>query len=89
MRTTLSEFIGDRRRDVIRLALTAFIGGLAEALFLVIVSRAAFAITDDVGEIDIFGGRTVSLTGAILAGLLLVAIRCACWPSGWQPKPQL
>ena len=73
----LNNFLGDRRRTVAGLALTSFAGGLAEALFLVVVSRAAFAITDDTGQIDLIREWTLSLNKAILAGLGLILIRCA------------
>ena len=59
------------------LALTATLGGLAEALFLVIVSRSAFAITDGDDHFGIVAGIEVSVGTAVAIALALVLVRTA------------
>lgn len=71
-------FATQGRRGVISLlALTSFIGGLTEALFLVIITRAAFAITDGKDKIGIIAGRFLSVNQTLLLGLAVVAFRLA------------
>lgn len=57
------------------MALTALAGGLVEALFLVVVSRLAFATTEDATSVDFFGGASTSLGWAAAAAVLLVVLR--------------
>ena len=64
-----------RRRAIGSLALTAFGGGMAEALFLVVVTRTAFAITDGDDEVGIVAGRYLSVGSTLLLALLLVIVR--------------
>ena len=61
---------------------------MAEALFLVVISRAAFAVTDDVDQIRVIGDRSLSLGGAILIGLSMIAIRCglALWAAAQSSR---
>ena len=74
-----------RRRRLFLVALTAYGGGLAEALFLVLATRVAFAITDGKETAGIIAGKSLSLDGALLIGLVLLLTRLslAVWAS-WQ-----
>lgn len=59
------------------LAATSVVGGLAEAVFLVILTRAAFAITAGEDEMGVLAGHTFSIGAALLLALVLVLIRIA------------
>jgi ABC-type multidrug transport system fused ATPase/permease subunit len=54
---------------------TSTLAGLSEALFLVIVSRSAFAITDGDEQFGIVAGIEVTVGAAVGIALALVAIR--------------
>ncbi len=74
-----------RSRSIAALAATSIAGGLAEAALLVIVTRSAFAITDDQDRFGILAGVETTLLGAVLIALLLVAVRLAlAVVSAWQ-----
>jgi ABC-type multidrug transport system fused ATPase/permease subunit len=75
-RRTLALFDG-RRLAVGALSLSTFVGGAVEALFLVIVTRTAFAITDGKGRVGLLLGRYVSIGTALLVALGLVLVRSA------------
>ena len=62
-------------RSVAVVAGAAFLGGLAEALFLVIVTRAAFAITNGHHEIGMVSGWSLSVPVTLLLAVGLVALR--------------
>ena len=51
------------------MASTAFMGGLAEALFLVIATRSAFAITDGSDQVGLVAGRYVPVEAALAIAL--------------------
>ena len=57
------------------IAATGFIGGLVEALFLVTVTRVAFAISKAETQVGIVGGRHLSVTASLGVALLLVIAR--------------
>ena len=67
--------LSSRRSAVAGLASTAVLGGLAEALFLVIVTRTAFAITDGDESFGLVAGAQVNTTEAIAIALVLVLVR--------------
>ena len=75
-RRTLALFDG-RRMAVGALSFTTFVGGAVEAVFLVIVTRTAFAITDGNHRVGLVLGRYVSVRTALLAALALILIRFA------------
>jgi ABC-type multidrug transport system fused ATPase/permease subunit len=52
-------------------------GGMLEALFLVVVTRAAFAITDGDDSVGVVAGRTVPISTVVLVSLVLVVLRVA------------
>jgi len=58
------------------LALTSFVAGLLEAGFLVIITRAAFAVTNGESEVD-FGGHQLRVGLITASSLVLVVARVA------------
>ncbi len=74
-RAALAWLVARYRWRLFRVAFTAFLGGLAEAAFLVVVTRAAFAITDGGARVPMALHRSVSVNVALLAALCLVAAR--------------
>lgn len=79
------QFVTDGRRSAMAFfALVAFLGGLAEALFLVTVTRAAFAITDGDEEVGIVAGVFLSVNTTLFLALVLVMMRLALATfAGW------
>jgi ABC-type multidrug transport system fused ATPase/permease subunit len=66
-------------------ATTAFAGGIAEALFLITVTRAAFAITDGRDSVGIISAKYLSVTQSLLLALMLVLVRVGLAASAnWQ-----
>jgi ABC-type multidrug transport system fused ATPase/permease subunit len=73
------------RRGLVKMSLTAFLGGIAEALFLITVTRAAFAITNGRDEVGIVAGWFLSVNQTLLLALALVMLRIALSTySAWQ-----
>lgn len=62
-------------RSLVTMVLGAFLGGTAEAAFLVIVTRTAFAITKGADEVGLIAGRYLPIGWALGAALALVCIR--------------
>jgi len=72
----LQRLIEGRRRAMSVLAVTSFVAGLLEAGFLVIITRAAFAVTNGDTEVEVGGHRAgVGLITAF--SLVLVVARVA------------
>ncbi len=69
--------LATHRSSVAWLSLTSFVGGLLEALFLVVVTRSAFAITDGADAVGLVAGRMASIGAALGFALLLVILRVA------------
>ncbi len=63
------------RRAMASIAATAFFGGLAEALFLITVTRAAFAITNGNDRIGVVSGWYLSVPMTLLLAVALVTVR--------------
>ena len=61
--------------SLVWLAGSAFLGGVAEALFLVTATRAAFAISGKKTEVGILGQWGLSVNHTLLLALGLVALR--------------
>jgi ABC-type multidrug transport system fused ATPase/permease subunit len=81
--TSTLELLGVRRRSVVLLATLAFIGGSLEALFLVLLTRTAFAVADGRERLGTVAGIELSVvaTLAISIGLLAVRVAAAVWQS--------
>lgn len=81
-RRTLALFDG-RRAAVGALAASTFIGGGLEALFLILVTKTAFAVTDHDSKVGLILDRSLSVPGALLLALALVVARflAAAWTS--------
>ena len=62
-------------RAVALIAFTAFLGGVAEAMFLITVTRAAFAITDGAERVGVLPGRSLSIRVTLLLGIGLIVAR--------------
>lgn len=71
----LQLIVSGRRRELGGLGLTSFLGGLTEAAFLVLITRTAIAITEDDTSFSVVGDRRLTVTGAVLVGLILVGLR--------------
>jgi ABC-type multidrug transport system fused ATPase/permease subunit len=71
----IGSLLEGRRRQVALLAVTSLAGGFAEALFLVLATRAAFAITDGEDEFGIVANRYLSVWTAVALALGLVVAR--------------
>jgi ABC-type multidrug transport system fused ATPase/permease subunit len=63
------------RVALVSLAATAFVGGLAEAMFLVTVTRTALAITKDQHRVGIVSGWFLSLNRTLLFALCVLLVR--------------
>ena len=80
--------VSGRRRSLAWMAATAFGGGIAEALFLITVTRAAFAITGDSSRVGIVAGWFLSVDHTLFLALGLLVLRIAlasyaAWQSAW------
>jgi ABC-type multidrug transport system fused ATPase/permease subunit len=72
-------------RAVAKIAATAFLGGVAEALFLVTVTRAAFAITDRNDRISVMSSWQLSVESTLLLAVALIVLRIAlAGYTSWQ-----
>ncbi|MGH9896128.1 MAG: hypothetical protein ACREA0_29885, partial [bacterium] len=72
-------------RAIATIAVTAFLGGLCEALFLVTMTRTAFAIKDGQDGVGIVSGSSLSIRLVLLLGVMLIAVRIALAGfSSWQ-----
>jgi ATP-binding cassette subfamily B protein len=59
------------------LSVAAFAGGTMEALFLVLLTRAALAISEGQDEFGAFAGISLTVTQVVIIGFLLVVARFA------------
>ena len=77
--------VARNRRALAFMTATAFAGGAAEALFLVTVTRAAFAVTEGKEQVGIVAGwfLSVNLTLLVAFGFVMVRIAAAVWAT-WQ-----
>lgn len=74
-KNTVSFVTQGRGAAIVGIAATAFIGGLVEALFLITVTRAAFAISEAKSEIAIVADHFLSVGATLGVALALVALR--------------
>ena len=66
-----------RHKRIAALATTSFVGGLAEATFLVAITSTAFAITNGKDRVESLGGRSFSIGEMVWLSLALVVVRLA------------
>ena len=71
----LRDLLSGWRVRLVLLGATSFGAGISEALFLVIVTRATFAITYDSDTAEIWNGRGLSIRQVALVASLLVVVR--------------
>src|SRR5690349_9435914 len=84
VRPAVSFVIRGHRRALVSMGATAFVGGFAEALVLVAVTRCAFAITNHSGRVDFLKTElTVNQTLLAAIGVLVVRIALA-GAAAWQ-----
>ncbi|MDO8392276.1 MAG: ABC transporter ATP-binding protein [Actinomycetota bacterium] len=76
-RQMLSRLLLGYRRRVLLIAVSSVIGGLVEAVFLVLMTRAAFAVTSGSRSLGVLAGRTMPVAGAMLLATGLVVLRMA------------
>lgn len=74
-RSLLRELLSGWRVRLALLGGTSFGAGISEALFLVVVTRATFAITKESDTIEIWGGRSLSIRQVALVALVLIVVR--------------
>lgn len=75
VRPAVQFVVGERYRALAVMTAMAFAGGVAEALFLVTVTRAAFAITGGRDSVGIVAGWYLSVDRTLLLALVLVTTR--------------
>lgn len=81
----LAAVLAGRQGALGRMAVTGLLGGFAEALFLVIVTRAAFAITQDKERVGIVASWFLTVPETLLFALALVILRIGLAVfSSWQ-----
>jgi len=84
-RRSIAFVLDGHRSAIARIALTSFLGGLTEALFLVTVTRSAFAITAGKSEIGIVADRFLSVRETLLFACFLVVARLSlALLANWQ-----
>ncbi len=84
-KTSVGTLLEGRRGSIAALAVTSLAGGVAEALFLVVITRAAFAITGGKEQVGILAGRYLSIGGMIALAFGLVVLRVVfALISTWQ-----
>ena len=77
--------VASNRRALAFMTATAFAGGVAEALFLITATRAAFAITDGDEEVGIVAGWFLPINMTLLVAFGFVVLRIAAAVSAtWQ-----
>ena len=77
IRPAVDFVLAGHRKSLAIMASVAFFGGMAEAVFLVLVTRTAFAVTDGSDKVGIIAGHFMSLNLTMLLGLVLVLVRLA------------
>lgn len=81
-RNRMSPWIQGYRAALAILTMVSLIGGLLEAVFLVLVTRAAFAITDGRPRFGVLAGHFLTVRWAVLLALALVVARAVLGVAG-------
>ncbi len=74
---SIATLLHGRRIPIAALAVSSLVGGLAEAAFLVVITRAAFAITSGDKQIHAFGDHSLSVGTTVWIAFGLVLFRVA------------
>ena len=77
VKSSVSFVVRGYKPAIAKLAATALVEGLAEAIFLVVVTRTAFAITDGSDRIGVLSGWSMSVRMVLLLLIALVVTRVA------------
>ncbi len=75
--TSIRSLLAGHRFRLAIIGLAAFIGGLCEALFLVIITRAAFAISNGRDSFGVVAGRDLTVGQVVAVAAALVCARVA------------
>ncbi len=85
LRQSLSPLLVGHRLRVLTVAASAILGGLVEALFLVVITRTAFAVSDGRDNFGVVASREVSVGAVVVLGVVLVLLRVGfSLVGGWQ-----
>lgn len=76
-RGALKVLVHGHRWKIAMMAITSMLGGFAEAVFLVLVTRAAFAITNGQKSMGTLANQTVAVSTAMYVMVALIAFRIA------------
>lgn len=74
-RRTLPNLLRPYRARLVLLAVLSFAGGTAEALFLVLLTRAALTLTDDSSAVSLAAGVELTMGAAVVVGVTLVVAK--------------
>lgn len=76
-RGALAWMLDGHRRALAAVSATAFLGGLCEAVFLVVATRTAFAITDGDERVGLLAGYFLDVNETLLVAFALLVARYA------------
>lgn len=76
-RDAVRRLVGPKRGLLNVVVVTAFLGGISEALLLVMISRTALAVAKGADRVGLFGAHTVQVGVAVLLALLFLTTRYA------------
>lgn len=84
-KSAVTFFVRDYKAAIVGMAVTAFAAGLIEAMFLIMVTRAAFAITGGDTGIPVGWGWSLSVAQMVMLLVSLIVIRTAlAFTTTWQ-----
>jgi ATP-binding cassette subfamily B protein len=73
--SSLGALVRGHRVATFVIAVASTVGGLCEAVFLVLATRLAFAVTKGQDEMGVLAGQDVTINSAVVLALLLVVLR--------------
>lgn len=78
VRSRMVALLRPRWRPMLGVSFSSLVGGLCEALFLVIVTRVGFAAAEGGDRVELWGGVSTSVIAALALALGLVTLRVGC-----------
>lgn len=85
LRRAVAFAVGGDKRALTAIALSSFLGGLVEALFLVILTRVGFAIANGEDQVVVIFSWSISVGRALLLAVSAVAVRIVLAAlAGWK-----